>query len=65
MCIAGYCPHFSFKEWEQFLDAKFSRPKSDSNRDLECLVAEDDLLNDTELNECLDAFLQWQICRVR
>ena len=43
------------KEWEQFLGAKFSRPESDSNRELECLVAEDDLLNDTELNECLDA----------
>ena len=43
------------KESEQFLGAKFSRPESDSNRDLECLVAEDDLLNDTELNECLDA----------
>ena len=27
------------KEWEQFLGAKFSRPESDSNRDLECLVA--------------------------
>ena len=38
------------KEWEQFLGAKFSRPESDSNRDLKCLVAEDDLLNDTELN---------------
>ena len=43
------------REWEQFLGAKFSRPESDSNRDLECLVAEDDLLNDTELNECIDA----------
>ena len=42
-------------EWDKFLGAKFSRPESDSNRDLECLVADDDLLNDTELNECLDA----------
>ena len=39
-----------FKEWEQFRGAKFSRTESYSNRDLECLVAEDDLLNDTELN---------------
>ena len=43
------------QEWEQFIGAKFSRPESDSNRDLGCLVAEDDLLNDTELNECIDA----------
>ena len=43
------------KEWEQFLGAKFSRPESDSHRELECLVAEDELLNDIELNECLDA----------
>ena len=43
------------KEWEPFLGAKFSRPESDSNRNIECLVAEDDLLNDRELNECLNA----------
>ena len=31
VCIAGYFLKFSFKEWEQFLGAKFSRPELESH----------------------------------
>ena len=42
-------------EWENFLGAKFQRPSADANRNLENLVAEEDVLGYDELGACLNA----------
>ena len=42
-------------EWENFLGTKFQRPSADANRNLENLVAEEDVLGYDELGVCLKA----------
>ena len=42
-------------EWKQFLGAKFQRPTADADRNLENLVAEEDVLGYDELGVCLKA----------
>ena len=42
-------------EWENFLGAKFQRPSADANRNLENLVAEEDVLGYDKLGACLKA----------
>ena len=41
--------------WEKFLGAKFQRPTADADRNLENLVAEEDVLGYDELEMCLKA----------
>ena len=42
-------------EWAKFLGAKFQRPPADADRNLENLVAEEDVLGYDELGVCLKA----------
>ena len=42
-------------EWKQFLGAKFQRPPADADRNLENLVAEEDVVGYEELEVCLKA----------
>ena len=41
--------------WEKFLGTKFQRPAADAHQNLESLPAEDDVLDNDELRDCLKA----------